>query len=46
VVDGDGIETGNIASVYAADGSHLGDLAYRPHEIGNHGFSKEGLFLC
>lgn len=45
-VDGDGITQGNIVSVFDADENHLGDIAYRPHEIGKSYCTAEGLFLC
>lgn len=45
-VDGDGIEQGNIVSVFDAAGNHLADVAYRPHEIGKSYCTAEGLFLC
>ena len=35
---------GNVASVYAEDHGHLGDVAYRPHEA--HVWGPDGLFLC
>jgi hypothetical protein len=34
----------NIATVLAADGTHLANVAYRPHE--KHLWGGEGLFLC
>jgi hypothetical protein len=34
----------NILSAYAADGTHLGDVAWRPHE--RRYDATGGLFLC
>jgi hypothetical protein len=38
-------EISNVMSVIGINGSYLGQLAYRPHDIGKPGYDEHGLLI-